>query len=70
MIDILVFNTGNLLGTMKVPNPDEGELICLYKKWHHPTEGVINILYFSDMDYGIVISDESANYFDELEERI
>lgn len=69
MKGILVFDKGLLLGTFTVPQSDNDEIICLYKKWTFKV-GTINILYFRDMGYGIVISDDEADYFDELEESL
>lgn len=69
MFDVLVFNAGKCLGIVNVPEPGNNEIICLYKKWNLKEDNMINILYFKDMHYGTVISDEAAEYFDELEEQ-
>lgn len=70
MIDIMVYCQHIFIGTLTVPKPPENELITLYEGIPHKNKGPLNILYFQDLDYGILITDKMVNYVNELEQMI
>jgi hypothetical protein len=70
MKKILVFNTGNLVGVAKIPEPDKNELVSLYEKWTIENNETANLLYFVDMNYAIVIPESTVQYFREIDEMI
>lgn len=63
MIDIMVYAQHIFVGTVQVPIPPKNELISLYENIEHDRKGLINILYFQDLDYGVLITDEMVKYY-------
>jgi hypothetical protein len=60
MISIVVFNKDTVVGIVKIPKPNKNEVVSVYGGIQYNGH-TINIMYLSDLDYGIQISDEMFN---------
>ena len=62
MIDVMVFNTGNFIGVVEIPEPDKRELVSLFEKVQLNDKEIVDILYFRDVNYAIVITENMVEY--------
>lgn len=66
MIDIMVFNASNFIGTVSIFEPGKDEVITRHENVKI-NNNVINILYFRDLEYAILLDENTNGFIDGIE---
>lgn len=57
MKEVLVFST-QFIGLVEIPETEINDGVIIFKNVKSKTGKLMSILYFNDLEYGVVISDE------------